>query len=84
MDGDTIVSGSGDETVRVWDAKTGQVLHVLEGHSREVASVAMEGDTIVSGSWDKTVRVWSANTGELLHVLIAVGGLVMCWNGIWS
>jgi WD40 repeat protein len=44
-----------------------QVLKVLEGHSRDVLSVAIstDGSKIVSGSVDKTVRVWSTVTGEV-------------------
>jgi WD40 repeat protein len=57
--------------VRVWDAKTGQPLHTLEGHTSYVTSVAFsaEGDRLASASWDKTVRVWDAKTGQLLHTL---------------
>ena len=35
-DGQTIVSGSEDKTVRVWDVTTGQLRHTLEGHSNWV------------------------------------------------
>ena len=58
--GDTIVSGSDDKTVRVWDATYGYCLHILTGHESRVASVSWspEGNQIVSGSLDKTARVW--------------------------
>ncbi|KIK28158.1 hypothetical protein PISMIDRAFT_606419 [Pisolithus microcarpus 441] len=65
-DGKRIVSGSGDETVRVWDAERGvQIGSHLEGHTDRVISVAFspDGKRIVSGSWDKTVRVWDAERG---------------------
>ena len=41
-------------------------MHVLEGHTGVVTSVAVscDGLKIVSGSWDMTVRVWSAATGQ--------------------
>jgi Tol biopolymer transport system component/cytidylate kinase len=70
-DGQQIVSGSWDKTVRVWDAHTGDELAVLEGHSRVVtsASFSPNGQQIVSGSSDKTVRVWNAQTGIQLAVL---------------
>ena len=59
-DGQTIVSGSGDNTIKVWNLDTGELLHTLEGHSDSVNSVAISpnGRTIVSGSEDETVKVW--------------------------
>ena len=66
-DGKRIASGSGDKTVRVWDAATGQpVGQPLTGHTDGVTSVAFspDGKRIVSGSDDKTVRVWDAATGQ--------------------
>ncbi|KIN98727.1 hypothetical protein M404DRAFT_61478, partial [Pisolithus tinctorius Marx 270] len=60
-DGKRIVSGSWDETVRVWDVEGGvQIGSPLEGHTSYVNSVAFspDGKKIVSGSRDKTVRFW--------------------------
>ncbi|OCK83071.1 WD40 repeat-like protein [Lepidopterella palustris CBS 459.81] len=70
-DGQKIVSGSDDKTVRVWDAGSGSLLQTLEGHSDWVTSVAFssDGQKIVSGSGDKTVRVWDAGSGSLLQTL---------------
>ncbi|GBG35267.1 Guanine nucleotide-binding protein subunit beta-2-like 1, partial [Hondaea fermentalgiana] len=69
IQGDTIVSGSDDGTVRIWNATSCEEQHVLKGHSRTVWSVAIQGDTIVSGSYDNTVRIWNATSGEEQHVL---------------
>ena len=70
-DDSRIVSGSDDNSVRVWDASTGKTLKVLEGHTHFVNTVAFLSDDshIVSGSSDKSVRVWDASTGETLKVL---------------
>jgi WD40 repeat protein len=59
------VIGSGDKTVRLWDAVTGAALQTLEGHSGGVISVAFSPDSkwVVSGSGDKTMRLWDAVTG---------------------
>ncbi|CCA76882.1 related to WD40-repeat protein (notchless protein) [Serendipita indica DSM 11827] len=66
-DGLRIVSGSNDQTVRLWDAETGnQVLPPLRGHTNWVSVVAFspDGHYIASGSYDCTVMVWDAMTGE--------------------
>ena len=54
------MSGSEDETVRVWDAASGAELLVLRGHEGKVLAAAFspDGARIVSGSEDETVRVW--------------------------
>ncbi|KIK12218.1 hypothetical protein PISMIDRAFT_121242, partial [Pisolithus microcarpus 441] len=65
-DGKRIVSGSADQTVRVWEAERGvQIGNHLEGHTGEVSSVAFssDGKRIVSGSFDETVRVWDVERG---------------------
>ena len=52
-DGPRIVSGSVDNTVRIWDADTGQQIGApLTGHTEPVAAVAFspDGRRIVSGS----------------------------------
>ena len=61
-DGTRIVSGS--NSVRVWDAKTGEQLMELQGHSGDVASVAFspDGNLIVSGSCDKYGMQRQANS----------------------
>ena len=65
-DGKRIVSGSFDNTVKVWDAASGQETLTLKGHIGRVDSVSFspDGTRIVSGSIDKTVKVWDAASGQ--------------------
>ena len=62
--GKRIVSGSGDGTVKVWDAQTGRETLTLKGHSSGVWSVSFSPDEkrIVSGSSDKTVKIWDISS----------------------
>jgi WD40 repeat protein len=70
-DGLRIVSGSWDNTVRVWDANTGETLARLTAHQRRVTAVAFspDGTRFVSGSEDSTVRIWSTVSFEVLAEL---------------
>ncbi len=70
-DGTKFISGSYDNTIKIWDANTGQCLKTLAGHSDYVKSVAYspDGTKIISGSRDKTVKIWDANTGQCLKTL---------------
>jgi WD40 repeat protein len=81
-DGRTIVSGSNDYTVAVWDLESGNLLRRLKGHEDEVNSVAVspDGRYIVSGSKDRTVRVWDLESGKLRRRL--TGGYGMEVNAV--
>ncbi|KAJ3118581.1 hypothetical protein HK098_005900 [Nowakowskiella sp. JEL0407] len=77
-DSDRIVSGSGDNTVKIWNANTGKEIRTLTGHTGSVYAVAIsnDGDRIVSGSLDNTVKIWNANTGKEVLTLAGHTGSV--------
>ena len=68
-DGKMAISGSWDDTVKLWDVKKKVLLHTFEGHSRMVYSVVFspDGRMIISGSYDDSVKLWDVQTRELLH-----------------
>ena len=70
-DGELAASGSDDNTVRLWNTKTGESRGVLEGHWRSVRTVVFSpnGELIASGSDDDTVRLWDIKTGETRGML---------------
>jgi WD40 repeat protein len=70
-EGRTLVSGSHDKTVKLWEVASGKLLRTLEGHNDLVWSVAFDpaGRTLASGSHDETVRLWEVASGKLLRTL---------------
>ncbi|EXJ70790.1 uncharacterized protein A1O5_05780 [Cladophialophora psammophila CBS 110553] len=69
INGDLIVSASGDRLIKVWNAKDGRLLRTLQGHQKGIACVQFDSKRIVSGSSDNTVRIYdpytSAEVAEL-------------------
>jgi len=61
-DSSTIVSGSDDETLRLWKSD-GTFITELRGHTKDVYCVAVfpDGSKIVSGSFDQTLRLWKSD-----------------------
>src|SRR5271156_1170645 len=64
-----LASASGDQTVKIWDASSGECLQTLKGHSGSVSSVAFSHDSarLASASDDKTVKIWDASSDECLQ-----------------
>ena len=59
-DGQLIVSGSFDRTIKIWNASTGAELRTLNGHAGQVLTVAVapNGRQFASGARDNTVKLW--------------------------
>jgi F-box and WD-40 domain protein 1/11 len=58
---DTIVSASGDRTIRAWNIHTGKCEKQFLGHTKGIACVQYDGRRIISGSSDNTVRIFDAD-----------------------
>jgi F-box and WD-40 domain protein CDC4 len=76
--GRVVVSGSYDNTVRVWDILSGECTQVLKGHTEKVYSVVydVKRQQCASGSMDGTVKLWSTKTGQCLRSLDGHSSLV--------
>ena len=76
-DGACIVSASYDNTLKLWNASSGQELRTLSGHTAGINRVAFspDGTWIVSASVDRTIKVWDVATGEEKLTFPLVGSL---------
>jgi WD40 repeat protein len=77
LDGKSLVSGSDDETLKLWDVQTGGVVKTFHGHTDWVysTSISLDCTTIASGSDDNTIRLWDIQTGEC-HCIMDQRGAV--------
>lgn len=71
-DSRTIVTASRDQTLRVWDALTGNDIRVLHNHSADVNALALSPRTeglpmVASASADMTVRFWQPTIGRMVR-----------------
>ncbi|KAI7902932.1 WD40-repeat-containing domain protein [Cokeromyces recurvatus] len=88
--GNTLVSGSYDNTVAIWDLSVGRLMHRMEGHTSNVYSVVIDPprNQCMSGSMDSSVFIWDLATGNCLHKLnghsILVGLLGLTQNYLVS
>lgn len=71
-----IISGSLDNTIKLWDMHTGNCIRTLFGHVEGVWSLAFDTLRIISGSHDKTVRVWDLGSGKCMYALEGHSGPV--------
>lgn len=74
-DNKRIVSASYDETIRIWDAKSGKELIRVEESNSISAAFTPDGKYVVSASGnygDEHIRIWDAMTGKELRVITGV------------
>ena len=76
INGDMIVSASGDRQIKVWNVKDGSSVRTVPGHNKGIACVQFDSKRIVSGSSDNTVRIYDAATGAEVAVLLGHSNLV--------
>ncbi|MEH1922056.1 serine/threonine-protein kinase [Nostoc sp.] len=71
-DGKTLASsGSGDNTIKVWDLSTGKQIRTLVGHTQLVYSLSFisDGKMLVSVSGDNKIKLWNLATAEQIRTL---------------
>ena len=78
-DGKKIVYTLLENNLNILDAKSGEILTTLQGHSGIITSISLssDGKILVSGSLDGTIRVWDLENGKCLQTLSGHSGVVV-------
>lgn len=74
----TIVSGSSDGSIKIWNRILGELKQILNGHTEAVRSlkISKNGKLLVSGSVDQTLRIWSLESYQPLQTCTGHSGCV--------
>ena len=88
-DGKTLVSGSYDGQIKIWDLPSGALRQTLQAHvdAIEALVISPDGRFLVSGSWDNRVKVWDLKTLNVLYTFAGhrddVKAIAISADGKW-
>ena len=69
-DGISLVSGSIDKTIKLWDVQTGGVVKTFHDTYMVISvSISADSTTIASGSGDRKICLWDTQTGRCNHII---------------
>jgi centriolar protein POC1 len=77
-DGTCIASGSADQTIKIWDLRSSQLLQHYPAHTAAVNQIDFHpsGNYLLSASADATLKVWDLREGHLFYTLHGHTGAV--------
>ena len=87
-DRQTFVSAGVDQSLRVWDAQTGQLIRRLNQHTGVVHDLALRPDDeglpmVASAAGDRTIRFWQPTIGRMVrYIRLDVESLSIAWLNV--
>ena len=81
----TLVSAGVDQSLRVWDLKTGKLVRSLNQHTKPIHALALrpsgsELPLVASTAGDRTIRFWQPTIGRMVrYVRLDVEALDIAW-----
>jgi len=66
-DGRMLATGSNDNTVKIWDATSRELIRTMEAHTAPVRGVAFspDGKTLATGDENGDIKLWNPQTGAI-------------------
>ncbi len=74
---------SRDNTIKIWNLQTGELIRTLTGYLTAILSVAIhpDGKTLASSSKDEIIRLWNLQTGGILETFSGLSLLAFSADG---
>ncbi|KAF9139015.1 hypothetical protein BG015_002191 [Linnemannia schmuckeri] len=69
FDDSFLITGSYDNTAKVWNIETGECLRTLTGHALCVRALHFDEAKLITGSMDRTLKIWNYHTGQCIRTL---------------
>ncbi|KAG0371627.1 hypothetical protein BGX24_001404 [Mortierella sp. AD032] len=69
FDDSFLITGSYDNTAKVWNIETGECLRTLTGHALCVRALHFDDAKLITGSMDRTLKIWNYHTGQCIRTL---------------
>uniref|UniRef100_A0A7M5XGL3 Uncharacterized protein n=1 Tax=Clytia hemisphaerica TaxID=252671 RepID=A0A7M5XGL3_9CNID len=73
-EGNLLITGSSDSTVRIWNLETGQEMNKLMQHSDAVLTLRLQNSTLISGSKDRSIIVWDVHSPNAASLRMKMEG----------
>ncbi|NEO64452.1 MAG: WD40 repeat domain-containing protein, partial [Moorea sp. SIO4G2] len=79
-DGNYVVSGSKDNTIKIWDLEKREEMLTFTGHKDSInrIKVTSNGKLVISASSDKTLQVWDFETREVIATFTGESAINCC------
>jgi WD40 repeat protein len=68
-DGERLYSGSGDDTIKVWDTATNRLISSTKTHSTAVLALTYcsKHQEVFTGALNGGIKIWEAGSVRLIH-----------------
>lgn len=73
-----MLTGSLDNTLRLWDTSSGRTLRKFFGHLEGVWALAADSLRVISGAEDRMVKIWDIQTGKCTRTVPGHTGPISC------